>query len=258
MGKSNIILLLEYKGTKYYGWQRQPDKPTIQGILEELFSSFLKEPIKIIGAGRTDSGVHAIGQVANFITTSDLPPKAYFFGIKGLLPEDIRIKSVIKGPLYFHSRYHAKKKTYIYRIQMGTPPSIFLKEYCWHIKENLDLMIVKEALSYIVGTHDFKVFQASGSSVRTTIRTIYQANINYGDHGHIVITITGNGFLRHMVRNIVGTIVEIGRKKIPPSKIKSLIELGDRSLAGPTAPAHGLFLSHIYYEGMTINEYPAF
>ncbi len=243
----NIKLLISYDGTRYYGWQRQKEKPTIQGVIEEKLKVLTGEDVKLIGSGRTDAGVHALGQVANFRTNCELEPERLRRALNSLLPDDIYIKKAEYVPLDFHARYSAKSKTYEYRILNREEPDIFKRRYLWHVIPPLDREKMQEALSLIVGTHDFSSFRSSGSSSVNPVRTVFRAELISDSDGLLRIVMEANGFLRHMVRNIVGTVVQVGYGKISLERFKEIFEAKDRRLAGKKAPAQGLFLVEVKY-----------
>lgn len=250
-------LLIEYDGTAYYGWQVQKNKPTIQKIIEENILRITGEKSKLISAGRTDAGVHALGQIAAFKTQSMLEPKTMRKALNSLLPHDIRILNVSEVNNAFHPRYDAIKKSYFYIISNQREMSAFLYKYTWRVPHNLELASMKKALQVLIGEHDFSAFQGTGSDVKDPIRNIFSINIerlrslefmtNCLAGNFIKIRIEANGFLRHMVRNIVGTLVEIGRGRSSSQEMKSILKSRNRKLAGPTAPSNGLFLERIVY-----------
>ncbi|MCX7792888.1 MAG: tRNA pseudouridine(38-40) synthase TruA [Thermodesulfovibrionales bacterium] len=252
-----IRLLIEYRGTNYHGWQKQKGKITIQSAIEERLNRITGEEIKLIGAGRTDAGVHALGQVAVFKTESRHHPEVFKRALNSLLPPDIRIIDSSEVSLDFHPRFSARAKSYIYLIYLEKKPPVFLADLCWAIPHELDLKAIRSASQRITGRHDFSGFRAAGCGARTTIRTISELSIEEQDEVSIagikikgkliVFQITGDAFLRYMVRNIVGTLLEIGRGKRDISSIEEILLRGDRRLAGITAPARGLFLKEVYY-----------
>ena len=243
----NIKLVIAYDGTNYHGWQVQPNKRTIQGTIEAQLKKIIAEEVRIIGSGRTDAGVHALNQVANFKTHSDLSPDIIRKALNSLLPEDIYIKEAEYVPLNFHARYMAKAKIYEYRILNREEPDIFNRRYHWHVIPPLDIDKMKEALSMLIGTHDFSSFMSSKSSVKDPVRTIMRAELIEEKNKFLKIIIEANGFLKHMVRNIVGTLVQLGYGKISLDKFKYIIEAKDRREAGKKAPARGLFLVEVKY-----------
>lgn len=253
----HIKLTLQYDGTDYSGWQIQKNTTTIQGLLEDAIFSVTDNRTRVTGAGRTDAGVHAFEQVAIFETVSTLSPDVFLQALNANLPGDIRITGSEDCPEDFHPRYRAKQKTYSYIISNRMPGSVFLNRYSWQLGFQLNIEAMREASEYLIGRHDFSCFQASGCSAKHPVRELKRITISdatpfefitFRIHTPVIkITIEGNAFLRHMVRNIVGTLVDIGRDKYPPAKIKELLGSRDRRSAGPTAPACGLFLEKISY-----------
>lgn len=242
----NIKLILEYDGTNYFGWQKQPDKVTVQETLEKAISVLTNEYIDIIGSSRTDSGVHAKGFVANFKTNSKIPPQKFREAINYRLPDDIVVLKSEEVEQNFHARYNAIGKTYSYTILNREVPVAIGKDYTYHLKKELNIGAMKEACKNFIGTYDFEAFRSSGSSVKTTIRTITDLHIEKQDE-IIKIHITGNGFLYNMVRIIVGTLIMVGYNKISPMEIKNIIDSKDRKRAGMCVPAGGLTLEKVYY-----------
>jgi tRNA pseudouridine38-40 synthase len=243
----NIKLLIEYDGTNYRGWQVQPKGPTIQGILEEKLSLLTGERIRLSGSGRTDSGVHALGQVAHFRTQREMDIRTIQRALNSLLPPDIIIQRVEEVDEDFHARKHSKSKVYEYRILNRNLRSVFHRGYVWHIPQKLNLTEMKKATQDLVGEHDFSAFRTVGSPTRTTVRRVIRAEWKRGRDGLIRFEIEANGFLKQMVRSIVGTLVEIGRGKIRASDFRKIMNSEDRKEAGPTAPAQGLFLKEVKY-----------
>ena len=243
----NIKLLIEYDGTNYRGWQVQPKGLTIQGVLEEKLSLITGEAVHLIGSGRTDSGVHAFGQVANFKTKSKLDVHSIQKALNSLLPPDIVIQKAEEVEEGFHARKASKSKVYEYRILNRELRSPFHHEYAWHIPKKLDLEEMKKATQILVGEHDFSSFRSVGSPTRTAIRRVIRTEWKRGRDGLIRFEIEANGFLKQMVRALVGTLVEVGRGKIDPDEFQKILDSRDRKKAGPTAPAHGLFLKEVKY-----------
>ena len=244
----NIKLTVAYDGSAYHGWQRQKNALTVQQILEEKISLMVRSSVTIIGSGRTDAGVHAAGQVCNFFHNSKIKAEDMIKGLNAILPDSIFIKDAVEVPESFHSRYSATAKTYNYVILNRREPDIFKRNYLWHIKKILDIDSMKYCLARLEGSFDFSSFMASGSkSQNNTIRTIFMAKLNVYDHGIINIILKANGFLRHMVRNIVGTIVEVGLGKRSTAEFVDILAAKDRKAAGKTAPAQGLFLMEVEY-----------
>ena len=243
----NFKLIIEYDGTAYHGWQRQKSCRTIQGEIEKALEKLTGIKIVLTGSGRTDSGVHACGQVASFKCRTNLNHEIFQKGLNSLTPEDIVITSCRIVSDDFHARYDVKSKTYHYRILNRSMPAAIGRMYAWHIRKKLDIQVMEKALKHIIGTHDFKAFEGSGSPRNHTIRTITRALILKKKVGYLVIEIEGNGFLRFMVRNIVGTLVDTGLGKISTDDFKKILLSRNRNLAGITAPAHGLFLVRVVY-----------
>jgi len=244
----NLKLVVAYEGTRYHGWQRQVGQITIQEVLEQAVARIVSHRVKIIGAGRTDSGVHALGQVCNFRTHSSIPLDGLKTGLNSLLPDDIRVLSIEEVPQSFHSRYSARRKIYVYRILNSEEPDIFARRYEWHIAVPLDLSVISECLSMLLGKHDFSAFRSSGSSNRNPVRTMFRADLARGTNpSRLILLFEADGFLRHMVRNIVGTVVAAGMGKFSVEGFREIIESRDRTRAGKKAPAPGLFLVRVIY-----------
>ncbi len=251
----NIKLVIEYDGSDFHGWQRQAISPTVQAVLEHAISKMTGEKISLTGSGRTDAGVHALGQVANFHTSSDIPTVAFLKGLNSILPSSVAVKDVCEVPLDFHARYSAVAKEYIYHIQISCVRSPLWCRTAWLMPWDLDIGAMRDASRLLLGKHDFKCFQAAGSEVKTTVRQIVKCGIDLlppscfypEDVKNLLFYIVADGFLKYMVRNIVGTLVEIGTGRYPASWISELLFSKDRKLAGKTAPARGLFLKRVYY-----------
>lgn len=244
----NFKLIIEYDGTRYYGWQRQVEKPTVQAEIERVLSLITRQPILLNGSGRTDAGVHALGQTANFHCHTRLTPKTFLRALNGLLPADIAIRDCCEVPDNFHARYDVLAKTYRYQILNHLLPSVVDRDFSWQIRKPLNVKAMSESLCCLVGTHDFKAFEGIGSPRTHTVRTIYQAEIIKNETDRLRVIIQGDGFLRYMVRNIVGTLVRIGMGKRPPTDMERILLSRDRNLAGATAPAQGLFLVEVQYK----------
>lgn len=241
-----IKLVVAYDGTKYCGWQVQPNDSTVEGVLNNALSELLKEPIAVIGASRTDSGVHALGNVAVFDTDSRIPGEKMKYALNQRLPEDIRVQESEEVNADFHPRYCNSQKTYEYQIlnrRMELPTKRLYAHYTYR---KLNVEDMKEATKYIIGEHDFKCFCSAGSQVKETVRTVYSLSVTQEDDV-IKIRITGSGFLYNMVRIIAGTLMEVGAGIKKPEELKEIIESKDRAKAGPTAPARGLCLVQIAY-----------
>lgn len=245
-----VQLTVAYDGTRYHGWQFQPGKPTIEGELNKHLSDLLREEIQVIGASRTDAGVHALCNVAVFDTENRMPAEKISYALNQRLPEDISIQCSKEVDPEFHPRHCDSRKTYEYRITRGEFPVPTKRLYSYFTYHQLDVERMKEAAAYLVGEHDFKSFCSVKAVVETTVRTIY--NVDVTEQGEdIVIRVRGNGFLYNMVRIIAGTLMEVGKGAIEPGKVKDILQGCDRTLAGPTAPAHGLML--VKYEFLQEN-----
>ena len=244
----NIKLTIEYDGKEFNGWQKQPNKLNIQGTIENAIKEITSEDIELNASGRTDAGVHAFGQVANFKTNSTIPVEKIPIALNTKLKKSIRIVNAEEVDERFHSRLSCKRKTYRYVISQGACESAIYRNLETYIPNYLDVEKMEEAAKYLEGEHDFKSFRASGTSSKSSVRTIYKADVYKPDNRHIYIELTGNGFLYNMVRIIAGTLVEVGLKKIEPSEIKNIIEQKDRTKAGKTLPARGLYLMKVEYE----------
>ena len=241
----NIKITIQYNGKNYCGWQNQNNSPGIQGTIEKAIFDITREEVKITGSGRTDAGVHALGQVANFKTNSQIPVDRIPNALNAKLPKDISIVKAEEVDEDFHSRYSAKKKTYRYQIYNSQYRSPIYADISYPVKYDLDIDKMKKEAKSLIGTYDFKGFMSSGSSVIDTVRTIYNIEVSKSED-LIIIEIEGNGFLYNMVRIIAGTLVDIGRGRIA-EKMSTIIESKSRSMAGHTAPAHGLFLKKVDY-----------
>lgn len=242
----NIKLLIEYRGTDYSGWQRQDNVVTIQETMEEALGKLTGEDIKLIASGRTDKGVHAIGQVANFKTKSIIPGENYKLALQEYLPDDISISESEEVDLVFHSRFDAIGKIYRYKVYNGKLPRALYKDFYYHYSYDLDLEKIIEASNYLIGTHDFKSFMGRDCSARNTIRTINSISVE--SHGDIIeFIVNGHSFLRFMVRILVGTLLQIGAGKIGIEELSDIIDGKRREYAGITAPAHGLYLEKVFY-----------
>ena len=241
----NIKLTLQYDGSAYHGWQIQDNAVTIQEVLEKTLKKITGERISVIGCGRTDAGVHALGYVCNFRSAMSIPAERIPYAINSCLPDDIVCIGAKDVPPDFHAKSSAKKKRYTYYINNAPFPDIF--SHSWHVRFPLDISDMQQAAKAFLGTHDFLGFASSGFSVKTTVRTVYSLNITK-EKNLILIDITGNGFLYNMVRIIAGTLVYAGNGKLCPDDMPAIIASRDRTRAGITAPADGLFLSEVYYE----------
>ena len=245
----NFKLTIEYDGTNFNGWQIQAAGRTVQGEIERALSKMTRRHVRVIGSGRTDAGVHALGQIAAFRCETRLSAAVFFSGLNSLLPDDIIIRECEQAPDDFHPRYDATAKTYHYNILNRPLPAAIGRAYCWHIRKPLDIAAMKAAIRNVIGTHDFKAFENTGSPRSHTVRTIHDADIITGPSDDLVtLRVTANGFLRYMVRNIVATIVDAGLSKLSPHDVAAILAKKDRRLASATAPPHGLFLHRVYYE----------
>lgn len=245
--KRRIFLQVAYDGTNYHGWQIQKNAVSVEGVLQKALQELLQENIELIGASRTDAGVHAMGNVAVFDTDTRIPAEKIAYAVNRYLPEDIVVQSSKAVPNDFHPRYADSRKTYEYRILNTRFPNPILQKYMHFYYGKLDVESMKKAAGYIVGEHDFASFCAAGAQVQTTVRRVYSMDVGR-EKDVITLSICGNGFLYNMVRIIAGTLIEVGSGKIPPEQMKEIIDGCDRSLAGATAPAKGLHLVRIDYE----------
>ena len=245
----NIRLVIEYDGKDFNGWQKQPNKLNIQGEIERAISLITgEEKIDLIASGRTDAGVHAIGQVANFKTNNiSIPIDKFALAINTKLKKSIRIKKAEEVEERFHSRYTCKRKTYRYVINNNQCESAIYRNLEYHLPMHLNIENMQKAIKYFEGEHDFKAFKASGTSSKSSVRKIYLAQVIQGPENRIYIELTGNGFLYNMVRIIAGTLVDVGLGKIKPEKIPEIIKDGDRKKSGKTLPPSGLFLMKVMY-----------
>ena len=244
----NIKLILEYDGTNYHGWQSQQGSgvPTIQDALEEALRKLTKEHIRTVSSGRTDAGVHALGHVANFPTESRIPAEAWAPALNSLLPADIRVLASEEAAPDFHARFSAKRKQYRYHVLARRAPSALSRNHAWHVDRKLNLAVMRRAAGVLVGKHDFSSFRSAGCSAKTPVRKLKALTIKR--KGDLVeVTLEADAFLMHMARNIVGTLVEAGLGRFTPDDVKRILKSRDRSTAGRTAPAHGLYLVTVFY-----------
>ena len=246
-----VLLVVAYDGTAYNGWQLQPGTPTIEGELNKALSSLLGEEIRVIGASRTDSGVHALCNIAVFDTNARIPAEKISYALNQRLPEGIRIQKSLEVAEDFHPRHCNSKKTYEYRILNREFPLPTKRLYAHFTYVPLDVELMRMGAKYLVGEHDFKSFCATAAVVETTIRTITDIGVEK-DGDEIVIRVSGTGFLYNMVRIIAGTLIEVGRGNYRPQKVQEILEAKDRQAAGPTAPANGLTLVKYEFEGLDI------
>lgn len=242
----NIKLTIEYDGKDFSGWQKQPGKLNIQGNIERAIFDLTGEEVDVIASGRTDAGVHALGQVANFKTESNIPIDKFDIAINSKLKRTIVIKDAEEVDEQFHARYNCKKKKYRYVINNSHNRSAIYRNLSYHMPIKLDVEKMKQAVKFFEGEHDFKAFKSSGTSSKSSVRTIYNADIiQEGDY--IYIELTGNGFLYNMVRIISGTLVDVGLGKIEPEEIPNIIDSLDRAKAGKTLSPNGLYLVEVWY-----------
>lgn len=246
IAKNNYKLKISYDGTRYFGWERQPEKETIQGKIENVLSRMCNTEVEITGAGRTDAGVHAKAMIANVHMETDKSDDEILEYMNQYLPDDIAITSVTKASERFHARYNAKGKTYCYTIFNGKVKPVFNRKYYTYIDTKLDVDAMKEATNYLIGEHDFKSFCGNPKMKKSTVREIKSIDIKTSK-GYIYIYFTGTGFLQYMVRILVGTLLMVGRGEMSPKQIEEILEAKDRTKAGQTAPAKGLCLEKVYY-----------
>lgn len=245
----NIKLTIEYDGKEFNGWQKQPNKLNIQGTIEKVLEEITGEEVELNASGRTDAGVHALGQVANFKTNSKLPIEKFAIALNSKLKKSIVIRKAEEVEESFHSRYNCKKKTYRYIINNSEFGTAIYRNLEYIVPQKLDIEAMKKAIKFFEGEHDFKAFKSSGTSSKSSVRTIYKAIIKE-ENEKIIIELTGNGFLYNMVRIISGTIVDVGLGKIKAEEIPQIIEEGNRQKAGKTLPPQGLYLVSVEYENM--------
>ena len=242
----NIKLTIEYDGKDFNGWQKQPNKLNIQGEIERAIEEITGEQVDLYGSGRTDAGVHSLGQVANFKTNSKLPIEKVAIAINSKLKKSIRIKKAEEVSENFHSRYNCHKKKYRYIINNSSQGSAIYRGLEYHVSQKLNVEEMKKAIKFFEGEHDFKAFKSSGTSSKSSVRTIYNAELKQNGE-RIIIELTGNGFLYNMVRIISGTLLEVGLGNIKAEDIPNIIESKDRKMAGKTLPPHGLYLVEVMY-----------
>ncbi len=245
--KQNYKLIIEYDGTKYHGWQRQAQDRTIQGAIESALKTMIKKDVVLTGSGRTDAGVHALGQVASFRCAVKLAPQAFQAGLNSLLDDDIVIQDCELVDEQFHARYDAKAKTYRYTIINRPIAQAIGRHYAWHIRKPLDLEAMCQASTSFIGSHDFKAFEGTGSPRSHTTRNILRAEWSRKTPNQLQFEIEANGFLRYMVRNLVGTLVDVGLGKKNVEDFIAILHSRDRGQASATAPPHGLFLVSVQY-----------
>lgn len=242
----NIKLTIEYDGKDFNGWQKQPNKLNIQGTIEKAIEKITGEQIELNASGRTDAGVHALGQVANFKTQSTIPLEKIAIAINSNLKKSIIIKKAEEMPQEFHARYACKRKTYQYIIDNSETGTAIYRNIKYNFSQKINVQEMQKAVKYFIGEHDFKAFKASGTSSKTSVRTIYSAEV-IKQNQDIIIKLTGNGFLYNMVRIISGTLLEVGIGKIKAEQIPDIIKSKDRTKAGKTLPPQGLYLVEVLY-----------
>ena len=254
-----LKLTLTYDGTSYGGWQRQDNTPTVQGVLEQALAEIEGRVVTVYGAGRTDAGVHALGQVASFRLDHPIEPPRLLRALNAKLPADVRVVDVDTVPDDFHARYGARHKTYRYWLDTAAVASPFGARFAWHVPHALDLGAMTRAGAHLCGRHDFAALQTATDQNGSTIRVIHDLTVSTGCEGwpgppgaapvaSVMFEVVGDGFLRHMVRTIAGTLVEVGRKRRVADDLVDVLESRRRERAGPTAPPHGLFLVSVAYD----------
>jgi tRNA pseudouridine38-40 synthase len=246
--RQNFKLGIEYDGTAYHGWQRQKALPTVQGAIEAALEKMAGQPASVIGSGRTDAGAHALHQVAHFSVETTLTANVFKNGLNALLPGDIVIKDCESVADSFHARYHVSSKIYEYVILNRPLPAAICRKYAWHVRRKLDLKGMRQAIACLKGTHDFSAFEGTGSARSSSVRTVMDARLaDEGGGDYLAFSIEADGFLRFMVRNIVGTLVDVGKGRTSPEEFQGILKSKERNLAGATAPPHGLFLKEVKY-----------
>ena len=243
-----VKLILEYDGSRYAGWQRQPDQPTIQEAVETALFQLTQETVSVIGAGRTDAGVHALGQVASFRIARTWTPRAWMRGLNARLPEDIAVRSVAMVSDDFHARYGARGKLYEYRILNRSERPALDRAYLWHVHKPLDPSAMARAAAHLTGSHDFSSFEGALTDNEDPVCDLRQLSVQ--KEGDLIrIRAYADRFLKHMVRAVVGTLVEVGHARRTPESLETILAAKDRTAAGRTAPPHGLFLVRVDYDG---------
>jgi tRNA pseudouridine38-40 synthase len=248
-GPRTVRLTLAYEGTAFAGWQRQPGARTVQAAVEEALAAIEERPVTVVAAGRTDAGVHARGQVASARVRNQLTPAVLVRALNVRLPEDVRVVSAAEARPGFDARRDARAKVYHYTLAVGADPGPFVRRVVWHVPQRLDVPAMRQAAAMLVGEHDFAAFQAAGGDVRTSVRRLLRSELvdEPGEPHYLRYHVTGTGFLRHMVRNIVGTLVDIGRHRWPADAMSAILASRTRQRAGATAPPHGLVLVRVLY-----------
>lgn len=248
-GSRNYRMTIAYDGTNYNGWQVQPNGATIQEVIQNALKILVKHPVSVIGSGRTDAGVHALGQTAHFHTDQTLNTYRFLNSLNGILPKDIRVTSLAEAPFAFHAQYSAVSKTYYYHLHLDRIENPFERLYRWHVRQKIDVGLLEDAAKLFVGTHDFKAFANEphrGTAARDSVRTLQRLDVARQEGG-VRLEFQADGFLYKMVRNIVGTLVEVASGKLPIEEISRIFAAKDRKAAGPAIPPHGLFLIKVDY-----------
>jgi tRNA pseudouridine38-40 synthase len=246
-----IQLVVGYRGTRYHGWQIQPDVMTVQGTLEAALKTIANETVRVHASGRTDTGVHALGQVVHFDTTSSIPAPSLLRGLNSLLPADLVVKRARDVPTDFHARYSARRKTYAYVVHNHPLRPAFHMSYVWHVAQPLRLAAMQTAAQALIGQHDFSAFRAASCTARSPVRSLMRLTVKRRGK-RILFLLTADGFLQHMVRNIVGTLVQIGRGQIDAEAMPAILQSRQRHMAGPTAPPQGLYLVRVMYPPLSL------
>ncbi len=246
-----IKLVVGYCGTQYHGWQIQPNVVTVQGTLEAALGTIANETIRVHASGRTDTGVHALGQVVHFDTTSPIAISSLVRGLNSLLPSDIVVKRARDVPTDFHARYSARRKTYAYVVHNHPLRPVFHIPYVWHVTQPLHLDAMQTAAQTLIGQHDFSAFRAASCAAHSPVRSLMRMTVKRRGK-RILFLLTADGFLQHMVRNIVGTLVQIGRGQMEAGAMPAILESRQRNMAGATAPPQGLYLVRVMYPPLSL------
>lgn len=247
MHMKRVMLIIAYDGTNYVGWQKQPNGTAVEEIINKCLCELTGENIEIIGASRTDSGVHAMGNVAVFNTESRIPAEKFCFALNQRLPEDIVVQKSFEVDESFHPRHADCTKTYEYKIYNNTHISPFMRKYSYFEHRSLDLEAMRRGAGFLIGEHDFASFCSANAQVKSTVRTVYSIDVIEDEPHIITIRVKGNGFLYNMIRIITGTLLQVGKHEILPEKVGEMLAAKDRSASGPTAPPQGLKLVNIEY-----------
>ncbi len=242
-----IKLTIQFDGTLYHGWQTQRRDRTVQTTIRDVLAQILNKPVVLHGSGRTDAGVHALGQVAHFKTDSAITPAALLRGLNSLLPDDIVVSSAEDAPEDFNARFSAVSRVYWYFIWNAPSPSPFFARYAWHLHKPLDSAAMQEAARHLVGIHDFTSFRFCAKDTVNPVREVKKIHLRRMRRSLLLVEVEAGSFLRNMVRIIVGTLVQVGRKKLAPEQVAGILKECNRRSAGPTAPARGLFLKQVKY-----------